>query len=175
MFIHNPRVSSPCNRLFLPRTIWRISWIKMILIMSQWKDPWQLWIPLEADQGPLVPHFYRPSNSVGPAWVTEDTGCLHSSVFIIYPPSSLLYHFNSLRIIDFFWSPEAPVCVLLLDKIFIHPKLTLTDDTETKTQGKVRAPLEVSWVRQEARRGGSALCLLLIPLTYMEGIPGELN
>lgn len=158
------------NRLFLPRTIWRISWIKMILIISQWKDPWQLWIPLEADQRPLVPHFYGQSNSVGPAWVTKDTGCLHSSVFIIYPPSSLLYHFNLYRIMDF-WSPEAPLCVLLLDKIFIYPELTLTHDTETKMQGKVIAPLEVSWARKEA----SALCLLLIPLTYMEGIPGELR
>lgn len=107
----------------------------MILIISQWKDPWQLWIPLEADQSVLVPHFYGPSNSVGPAWATEDTGCLHSSVFIIYPPSSLLYHFNFHRIIDF-WSPEAPLCVLLLDKIVTHPKFTLTDDTETKNEGE---------------------------------------
>lgn len=167
MFIHNPRVSSSCNRLFLPRTIWRISWIKMILIISQWKDPWQLWIPLEADQRLLAPHFYGPCNRVGPAWVTEDTGCLHSYAFIIYPPSSLLYHFHFWRIIDS-RSPEARLCVLLLDKIFIQPKLTLTNDTERKTQGKVIAPLEVSWVQREAR-----LCLLLIPLTYMEGIPGD--
>lgn len=52
------------NLLFLPRTIWRISWIKMILIISQWKDPWQLWIPLEPDQRPLVPHLYGQSNSM---------------------------------------------------------------------------------------------------------------
>lgn len=106
------------NRLLLPRTIWRISWIKMILIISQWKDPWQLWIPLEPDQRPLVPYLYGQSNSVKPAWATKETGCLHSSVFIIFPPSSLLYYFNFYRIMDF-WSPEALLCVLLLDEIFI--------------------------------------------------------
>lgn len=112
------------NRLFLPRTIWRISWIKMILIISQWKDPWQLWIPLEADQRLLVAHFYGQSNSIGPAWVTKDAGGLHSSVFIIYPPSSFLYIFNFYGIMHF-WSPEAPLCVLLLRKNVNLPRVNL--------------------------------------------------
>lgn len=68
------------NLPFLPRTIWGISWIKMILIISQWKDPWQLWIPLELDQRPLVPHLYGQRNSIGPAWVTPEAGSLHSFV-----------------------------------------------------------------------------------------------
>lgn len=59
------------NPLFLPRTICVISWIKMILIISQWGDPWQLWIPLESDQRPLASHLYGQSNSSGPAWVTR--------------------------------------------------------------------------------------------------------
>lgn len=90
---------------------------------------------IKADQRPLVPHFYGLSNSVGPARVTEDTGCLHCSVFIICPPSSLLYHFNFYRIIDFL-SPAAPLCVLLLDKIFIRPKLTRQRYRHKKRRGK---------------------------------------
>lgn len=62
------------NLLFLPRTIWGISWIKMILIISQWKDPWQLWIPLEPDQRPLVSHLYGQSNSI--ACMTDSGGWL---------------------------------------------------------------------------------------------------
>lgn len=95
------------------------------------KGPMATMNTIKADQRPLVAHFYGPSNSVGPAWVTEDTGCLHCSVFIIYPPSSLLYHFDFYRIIDF-WSPAAPLCVLLSDEIFIHPKLTLPTDAEMR-------------------------------------------
>lgn len=86
MFIQNLWVSSlqQYNLLFLPRTIWGISWIKIIFIILEWKDPWQLWIPLNPDHSLLASHLYLQNNSIVSAWATPEAGYLHILCYYVF-------------------------------------------------------------------------------------------